>query len=217
MKATLAAVLAAALLGGCALGRNFERPSPDTLRLGQSRYAELVEKLGPPEKERLQQRGGTTVREVEYAYSSQYDGEPPLIQGGIPGRTLWLYFHDDVLVGHLFNSSWRADHTDFDAAKARLIVQGTTSRDEIVALLGRPAGNYIHPMEVEPGGELLRYFFATVWFPRWGNRGAQRVQKWVQVEVDARGIVCRMDVYDEDSRLDPANNKPNPWVSGAGR
>jgi hypothetical protein len=203
VKSALAALLAAWALAGCAIGRNFERPDPDMLRLGQSRYAELVRRLGPPYSERLEQHHGRAVREVEYSYVTTYDPDPPYIEGGIPNRTLRLYFLDGLLVGHLFDSSWRADHTDFDLAKAPLIVKGKSTRQEVVALLGRPAGQYIYPMVDEPNNELFRYFFTAIWYPKYGHGRVHRIRKWVQVEFDPRGVVSRMDAY--DSSRDPAN------------
>lgn len=204
MAGVAAALLGALLLAGCAIGRNFARPDSDMLRLGQSPYAELVQKLGPPYKERFVQYNDQRVREVEYTYVTTYDRDPPYTAGGIPGRTLWLYFADDVLVGHLFSSSWRSDHTDFDTAKAPLIVEGKSTREQVIAMLGRPAGHSIYPMAAEPGGESLRYFFKELWYEKYGNRSHQ-VNKWLVVNIDSHGIVQRRESYDSKQPDDRIN------------
>src|SRR5712691_6068489 len=133
----------AALLNGCA-GRDFVRPSADSLALGKTTYAEIVARYGSPSREGTMLKNEQTVKTITYAYATK--AGTPLVSGVTPARAAAFYFNDLVLVGHEFASSFQEDHTDFDETKVTRIKKGETTRAQVVELMGTPTGTYIFPL-----------------------------------------------------------------------
>lgn len=144
-----AALLAAACAGG------FTRPAPEALRIGETTQSEAIARLGPPTARDTIERRGQKVAIVAYRYTTEAErqhGEP----GVIASRNLYLFFHDDRLVGHEYRSSIESDHTDFDPRKARAVVKGQSTREEVEKLLGRPSGYLTFPMvDASLGGAMV--------------------------------------------------------------
>ena len=59
----------ALVLASCASGRNFERPAPDSLLLGETTKSEIFEKYGDPLKSGTEIMNGQSVETISYAYS----------------------------------------------------------------------------------------------------------------------------------------------------
>jgi hypothetical protein len=120
LKTTGLAVLLFVLVG-CA-GRDFVRPSSDAFQLGQTSYAQVLEQMGEPRSVGDVLKNEKTVRSITYVYASTR-GEP-LEDGVIPARALTYYFYNDKLVGQVFISSFKSDHSDFDSTKVESIKNG---------------------------------------------------------------------------------------------
>jgi outer membrane protein assembly factor BamE (lipoprotein component of BamABCDE complex) len=190
MKSTInlciAATMALALLG-CA-GKNFVRPDAEGLKNGQTTYAQIVQKMGPPRREGTAMKNDQTVKSVSYAYASV--AGQPLHSGVTAARGATFYFYNDLLVGNEFLSSYAEDNTDFDEGKIPGIVKGKTSRAEVVALMGKPSGYYIYPMIKATTGEAAAYVFSEV---KGGAFNMKMSRKVLVVTFDTSGIVTDVD------------------------
>ena len=71
------------------------------------------------------------------------------------------YFHNDVVVGQEFLSSFKVDNSNFDETKISTITKGKTTRLEVVQFLGRPSASFIAPMVKETSGEAIGYGYQT--------------------------------------------------------
>jgi outer membrane protein assembly factor BamE (lipoprotein component of BamABCDE complex) len=151
-----AAAVACAVLAGCA-GTDFVRPSTDDLKNGQTTYAQLIARMGPPRSEGSVLKNEQSIRTATYAYASV--GGKPLRDGVTPARAMSFYFFKDTLVGHEFVSSWAEDNTDFDENKIKDIVKGKSTRAQVVQLMGRPSGYYIYPMIKAQTGDAAGYSY----------------------------------------------------------
>ena len=149
-----AACAAALALAACAGG--FVRPLPESLRLGETTEAQILERLGPPSSREKMQRNGRPITVLAWQYTTEaerHHGD----RGVIAARSLFLFFHDERLVGHEFRSSVESDHTDFDARRARGIVKGRSTREEVTRLLGPPSGYLTYPMIEASRGQAIVY------------------------------------------------------------
>lgn len=152
-----AAGAAALFLAACAGG--FVRPDEGALKIGETTPAQVLERLGPPTARESIVRNGRPVTLLAYLYTTEaekHHGDA----GVIASRTLYLFFHEDRLVGYEFRSTIASDHTDFDARKARAIVKGETTREEVTRLLGRPSGYLAFPMIQAALGEAMVYGYS---------------------------------------------------------
>jgi outer membrane protein assembly factor BamE (lipoprotein component of BamABCDE complex) len=159
MRNFLKRLAIAALLGlaGCA-GTDFVRPDLDTLKNGQTTYAQVVARMGAPRREGTVLKNEKTLKTTSYAYAST--GGQPVRQGVTPARAMVFYFYNDTLAGHEFISSWAADSSDFDESKVKDIVKGKTTRAQLMQMLGKPAGYYVFPMIRDATGEAAVYAYA---------------------------------------------------------
>jgi hypothetical protein len=132
--------LLALLLAGCA-GGYVLRPQSDNLRLGTTRYDQVVEVHGSPHRTSTQTVNGVMLIAAVYSHANTAPFTPR-----VWSRSTIFYFQEDVLVGYVYSSSFGDDSTDFDETLAARIKQGQTTRAQVVELLGRPGGAYIHPL-----------------------------------------------------------------------
>ena len=180
----LACAAAALLLAACAGG--FVRPDEASLRIGETTPAQVVERLGPPTTQQKFERNGQPVTLLAYIYTTEAEknhGD----RGVIASRTLYLFFHDERLVGHEFRSTVASDHTDFDLRKAREIVKGETTREGVTRLLGRPSGTLRFPMINANLGEAFVYGYSQERRVPFGKPIA--FSKTLIVTFDPRGAV----------------------------
>lgn len=136
-------VLMMAALAGCA-GTNFKRPDPQSLVVGKSTSADVTRVMGTPLQTGELIKNEKKLKTARYAYAEGAGkGKYP---GVVPARAMVFYTFDDVLVGQEFVSSFPEDATDFDETKVQAIIKGKSTRDDVIALLGKPNGEVIYPM-----------------------------------------------------------------------
>jgi hypothetical protein len=56
-------------------------------------------------------------------------------------RSQGFYFFEDKLAGYEFVSTWKDDLTDFDGAKVADIKNGSSTRAEVIRLIGTPGAS----------------------------------------------------------------------------
>jgi outer membrane protein assembly factor BamE (lipoprotein component of BamABCDE complex) len=145
-------------------GNEFPVPDAETFTLGTSTYAEVMQKMGDPLGAREIKKNGEPVQTLDYAYrqSGRYSSAVPLDEGVSPTRKLTLYFHKDILVGQVFTSSYKSDHTNFDESRVGSIIKDKTTRQEVLDLLGPPSIKLLPPMVNLPGTESIGYTYSTL-------------------------------------------------------
>ncbi|MBS0342651.1 MAG: outer membrane protein assembly factor BamE [Proteobacteria bacterium] len=136
-------VIATAGLTGCA-GTNFVRPAEGELVVGKSARAEVTKKMGDPWQTGELMKNDQTLKLAKYAYAAT--GGESAYPGVIPARGLTFAFFNDKLVSQEFVSSFKEDSTDFDGKKLASIVKGKSTKQDVVALLGKPTGEAIYPV-----------------------------------------------------------------------
>ena len=189
MHATLKSLLLAGLLAlcGCA-GTDFVRPDTDSMKVGQASHAQVIARMGPPQREGSIVKNDKTVKTATYAYASV--GGKPKNPGVTPARAMSFYFYGDTLVGQEFISSWAEDNTDFDEGKVKDIVKGKTTRAELTGLLGKPAGYHVHPLIKPETGEAMVYAYAETSGTAFNLKFFRKV---LVVTFDAAGVVVDVD------------------------
>lgn len=143
-------------LTGCA-GKNFVRPIDDSMRLGKTTYSDVIQQMGEPRRTGDVLKNDKSVKTATYAYATT--GGEPLEAGVIPARAQSYYFHNEILVGREFISSFKSDNSNFDETKVDSVIKGKTTRAEVIQLLGRPSAAFIQPMVKETFGEALGYTY----------------------------------------------------------
>lgn len=201
--ARLAIVLGlAALLAACAgpeTRRAFERPAPNRFLPGVTPMAEVIAAYGAPGQSLSWDAAGEapgaaqpppfgrqpvqgTMRQIDYVHVAS---NAPAARPGIePTRTLTFWFWQDRLVGYLGQSSFKADSTAFNEAQVNGLRAGTSTRRDLLRMLGQPAGILTHPLVRGEGNEVLIWDNAE--FDRFLN---ETRRKRLDVLVDAAGAV----------------------------
>lgn len=191
--ALIASVLS--LLAGCA-GRDFVRPTSETFRLGQTTYAEVIQKMGPPRRTGVALKNEKNVRAISYAYAAT--GGEPLEKGVVPARAQVYYFHNDSLVGQEFLSSFKSDNSNFDETKISAISKGKTTRTEVIQFLGRPSDTFVAPMVKETSGEAFGYGYQAT---RRGSFGGFKFNsKTLRIAFDDNDKVSDVDYASSDTK-----------------
>jgi len=171
----------ALLLAGCnTAGRDFARPTADSVVLGTTTRAEILQKYGPPARQSSLAGGlpggsppaqpapgpprdpfdivlapGTYVS-LTYAFAEK---ESPVFSFDVNRRAVTFIFWNDRLVAYSFASNFQQDSTDFDEAKISGIEKGKTTKGELRQLLGIPTGRAVYPFVQRPGEERLSYHY----------------------------------------------------------
>ncbi|HZM35201.1 MAG TPA: hypothetical protein VFC18_11990 [Burkholderiales bacterium] len=182
VKAVL--LIAAAALAGCA-GTQFKRAEPETLQNGETTYAQVVQRMGEPRSRGQVLKNNKQVTTASYSYAEA--GGKSVSDEVIASKTQMFFFADERLVGHAFASTWAEDHTRFDDTKLSQIAKGRTTKEEVIALLGKPSGYYRYPMIDAATGEALVYVYAQV-----AKKGLMSIgisNKEAVITLDERGVV----------------------------
>jgi|SRR5215470_6191153 len=183
-------LLCALLVAGCA-GTDFVKPQPDSLKLGATTEAQIRAQFGSPFSEGSKLRNGEMVKTLAYAYANV--GGEPLVSGVTPARGINFYFFGGTLVGYEFMSSFKADNTYYDHSKVTNLRKGTTSRAEVVSLLGEPHGAYMFPMIKEKPGQGSVYAYTE-------TKGFTPYAKILVVSFDGRGLLNDVEFTEQGTR-----------------
>jgi hypothetical protein len=196
MRAINRLIAAAALfaLAGCA-GTDFVRPNTEELKVGQASYAQVLKRMGPPRQEGTVLKNDKNVKTATYAYASV--GGEPRRAGVTPARAQSFYFYNDVLVGHEFISSWKADHTDFDESRIQSIFKGKTTRAELVQLMGPPSGAQVYPMIKPEKGDAATYSYVETSGSAFNLKFYRKI---LVVTFDPAGVVADVEYVSSGSR-----------------
>jgi hypothetical protein len=174
-RRALAGLLVVLALGGCALpvGRDFTRPTPTTLRPGQSSIEDVKRLYGEPRSQQAWSRTqgvfqtqnlpaatpfpaagvGGTVREMYYTYLWHLGDAAT--SGVKPSKALRVWLWNDTLVGYRAVSSFRADATGFDETRAAKIEAWKSLKADVLAALGEPSGLAVYPMVRDDDTQVL--------------------------------------------------------------
>lgn len=155
----VAVITSLVMLSGCA--SNFVRPASEKLALGKSTSADITSLVGKPtaQNDNVVMNGEKTkVLTYYYNDGAKFWG---LI---IPQRTLSYTLYNDTMVGEEFNSTMEGEATEFDGKKAVAIKKGTSTRADVIALLGKPSGEVLYPVIKDKNGRGLVYAYSYARF-----------------------------------------------------
>lgn len=180
------------LLAAC-VGRDFTRPAPDSLRLGQTTWAEVAESYGKPFKESVYTLDGIDIVTEIYAYGSlAASHHHAKINSDGAAHKLEFKFHRNILVGYVYSSSRAEDHTDFDETKSAEIIKGVTTKADVIKLLGKPSGYYIYPMIAQHSGDAVVYYYTET--HAGVAKQAQTLSKLLVVSLAPTGVVSNVSL-----------------------
>jgi hypothetical protein len=154
-----ALITALIALNGCA--KNFVRPASESLTLGKSTSTDIINLAGKPTSQNDNFKiNGEKTQVLTYFYNegAKFWG---LI---IPQRMLTYTLFNDNMVGEEFNSTMDGEKTEFDESKAVAIQKGKSTKDDVIALLGKPSGEVIYPVIMEKNGRGLVYAYTYARF-----------------------------------------------------
>ena len=175
------------ILSGCAgtispYNKDFVRPTQETLKLGETTFSQVLQLYGEPKNKGTNLVNDETIHTLQYSYAS-ITGEP-LEQGILPQRIMHLSFFKDILVGQLFTSTFKSDHSNFDETKINAIVKGKTKRSEVIQLMGKPSGFYIPPIVTASKG--VGYLYTTT---RIGEKPVKVYTKSLEISFNENDVV----------------------------
>ena len=84
----LALILLVILVASGCAGRDFSRPQPETLLLGKTTEAEILQRFGDPYRQGTKLTNGENVKTLAYAYAT---GGAALVGDLIPARGEGFY------------------------------------------------------------------------------------------------------------------------------
>jgi hypothetical protein len=168
-------------MSGCA--HDFVRPAPEVLKVGHSTKDEVLKVAGSPTvKNDKVQINGETIQTLTYFYvkGAKFYG---LIA---PQRTLTYSLFNDVLIGEEFNSSFDAESTNFEAEKVFELVKGKSTKADVIAALGKPAGDVRYPIIKDKNGKGIVYEYTV---SRHGGIIMITTRLVVVITLDANNVV----------------------------
>lgn len=166
-------------------GSNFVRPAEESITLGKTTADQIYTRFGKPFREGATVRNNNQIKSVTYSYS-----EAAAYVQKVPSRTIAFFFHNGLLVGYEFLSSFDEDKTDFDDTRAAQIRKGETTQDQVVQLLGLPTGRHIYPVVKEQDQTAIAYNYLRMEKPPMGGAPVQASRKYLLVVFGADGKVA---------------------------
>jgi hypothetical protein len=185
-----------------------ERPVPDSLQFGRMTLADLKKQYGHPspdldlgEDRALVLGYPLKLKEMDASKGVHADVD-------FPNNGQVFLFENDILVGQAYYSSHEADHTDFDETKATSIVQGQTTREQVVSLLGPSSGCRLCPADAPGKPTGLEYLYLSR--RRHLGFSARTWVEWLSVQFDANGVVSDVRLRTHYARSIRTNDNPRP-------
>jgi hypothetical protein len=178
----VAAIVSMMAVSACTTttGRQFDRPTSATLKIGETTRAQAIGLYGesrsqssfslpittssPTAFDAADETGIVSVASYSYIISRApiLGDNPDTVDPKVtPARTMTLFFWNDRVAGFRGSSTFREDKTEFDESKISLIEKGKTSVAQLTALIGKPAGQMAYPLVRNKGNEKLIYSYSS--------------------------------------------------------
>lgn len=133
--------------------------------LEKATKAEVVSALGAPRRDTVYTAkrdmqgkdlaNPLIINSLDYYFDDRL--AQPAVAGIEPSRSAWLEFASDKLIGVTSISSFYQDSTNFDESLVKKLEKGKTTEEEVLRLLGKPAGRGVYPIAKEPSGTRMTY------------------------------------------------------------
>jgi hypothetical protein len=164
------------------------RVNDSKLILGKSTLTDLVALVGQPRFTSYAIRNGEKIKILGNAYGQAYAGSS--VPGVFAMNRVMYTLHNDVVVAKQYSSTFIADTTNFDLAKARSITLGVP-REQLILELGKPSGAGVFPVAKVKGRQLLIYDFG------YSRGGAGRnYRRFAEFEIDENDRVSDMNIQE---------------------
>jgi hypothetical protein len=183
-----------AVLEGCATtqGSAFNKQRAVSFVPGQSTKAQVVAALGKPFHEQTytwkkdmadkELPNPAIVNELRFFHADrQASSKPAEVEAS---RNAFYAFNAGTLMSYWVIRTFPEDGTDFDENLAEKIVKKKTTEQEVIALLGQPAGRGIYPAAQHADGSSMIY---EVFLYR--PKTNQRTYKTMRVFLDKNRVV----------------------------
>jgi hypothetical protein len=186
-------------------GRDFPTAAFATLRLRQTTDSEVEAALGPPFK-RLAVQGvatnpngpvppGTRVSVAVFTYEFGISNGGPAVAGHPVGKLATLVFFGGTLAAYELNSSIPGDgNPPIDEQRLSLLKQGSTTRNDIIGLLGTPSGQSMALSFLPQDHGHVMYAWTHI-----DARGVRH--KLLVIELDAHDVMTRYALLDGSGPL----------------
>jgi len=181
-------ILTAVLAGACLLGADFSRPDSASFALGKTSEQEIRQRFSEPDNQATAQVGDKLVTILRYAYAEARSTV-------VLARAMAYTFHEGRLVGFDYSSSFPTDQTVFDESAVKRIKRGETTRAEVLALVGKPTGQFIYPSPyaTTPGRRVDVYSYSrTDTVPSGGT--LETANKVLAITFDDRDVVVETNL-----------------------
>lgn len=150
--------LSLVVLSGCA-SQSLVRPAQDALTLGKSKSVDVISVVGMPPTVK---KDDVPVNGEKITVMTYREFRGAKFWGMIaPQRTLTYSFHNDVLVGEEANSSFDEDSTEWNTGKVGQIVKGKSTKGDVLAVMGKPSGEFIYPLNKDKSGKSIVYAYTV--------------------------------------------------------
>jgi hypothetical protein len=186
-------------LVACTSGREFGKPSPETVTLGKTTRADVLAAYGPPRtqsiavisnpRERAETSGpatpsdGSAAQIVTLVYT-YVDRTQAMLIGGFPEvKRVSFDFWNEKLIAYTFTSN-RPSETNFDERKVAALQTGKTTKEDVVQMFGTPVGRAIFPAVRNVTDEKYLYFYFQV-----ARFDGARKAKGLEIMFDGAGKV----------------------------
>lgn len=184
------------ILTGCAAGTDFIRVADLELALGKTTFDDIKTRMGrEPYQISFDTKNERKLKLASYQYSSRLGGEPR-VPGITPGRAQIFIFADDILVGHVFVSSFKEDSTWFEDRDVLILKEGETTRAQVIDLFGEPDGFFIHPLVEDENVTAIVYSYTQL---STSGLSINRWQKDLVISFDEDGVVTEVTYTDDRS------------------
>ena len=171
------------VLTACVAGSGFVKPAEDKLVMGKSDKKQIIAMMGEPTGTGEKVMNGEALDIINYAYASF--GADAVYDGVTAERSMAFMFYKGKLVGKEFTSSFNVDNTAFYPAKAKSVKKGM-KESEVLALMGKPGGEYRYPVIEDKNGKAMVYLFTQ-------TKGFRSQSNMLKVELDSKGTTVNSE------------------------
>lgn len=155
----IALLLISLFIAACSIGTNFVEPQKNKLVMGKTTKAQVIAIMGKPKGSKNKVMNNEKVDIIFYAFADL--GSEAIHKNTTAAREETFMFHNDILVGKEYTSSFKKDSTYFDVDKAKTIKKGMKEAD-VIALLGKPSGEFHYPVISVKKDRAILYYFSEV-------------------------------------------------------